>query len=187
MVQNQAGIEWSAQFCADPNKVEHLRLNAKRLYDGFPDTLPEMARLGYKDCDAILNTPITDDKAVARWVDSIFNSCVPLPAVRHTGVLPQGDGRHHYPTPITDIDLIKRDDFVLWVTDPASGQKTAVVPTAPHGQGVNQTRLAYATPGTELDNQHMEAHKAGKAVVFGEESPLTKQAYKFQPTPRRSI
>lgn len=180
MVQNQAGIEWSAQFCADPSRVDHLRLNAKRLYDGFPHTLPEMARLGYTDGDTILNTSITDDKGVARWVDSIFNSCVPLPAVRHTGVLPTGDGRHHYPTPITDIDLIKRDDFVLWVTDPASGQKTAVVPTAPHGQNVNETRLVYATPGTELEKEHAEAHKAGNALVFGAESLLTQQAYKFQ-------
>jgi hypothetical protein len=180
MVQNQAGIEWSAQFCADPKKVEHLRLTAKRLYDGFPATLPEMARLGYKDGDTILNTPIATDKDVARWVDSIFNSCVPLPAVRHTGVLPKGDGRHHYPTPITDIDLIKYDDFVLWVTDPASGAEAAVVPSAARGKNVNKTRLVYATPGTNLDQEHAAAHNAGKPVEFGAESPLTRQAYRLQ-------
>jgi hypothetical protein len=180
MVQNQAGIEWSAQFCADPKKVEHLRLNAKRLYDAFPGTLPEMTRLGYKDGDTILNTPITSAQDVARWVDSIFNSCVPLPAVRHTGVLPNGDGRHHYPTPITDIDLIKYDDFVLWVTDPASGTAAAVVPAAARGKGVDKTRLVYATPGTDLAKEHANAHDAGKAVVFGASSPLTQQAYRLQ-------
>jgi hypothetical protein len=180
MVQNQAGIEWSAQFCADPKKVEHLRLNAKRLYDAFPATLPEMTRLGYGDGVTILNTPITDAAGVARWVDSIFNSCVPLPAARHIGVLPQGDGRHHYPTPITDIDLVKFDDFVLWVTDPASGQEAAVVPVAARGKNVDETRLLYATPGTDLDKQHAAAHKAGKAVEFGASSPLTQQAYKLQ-------
>ena len=180
MVQNQGGIEWSAQFCADPKKVEQLRLNAKRVYDGFPATLPEMARLGYAAGDTILNTPITDDTGVARWVDSIFNSCVPLPAARHIGVLPKGDGRHHYPTPITDIDLVKYDDFVLWVTDPASGQEAAVVPVAARGKNVNETRLLYATPGTELDEQHAAAHDAGKAVDFGPSSPLTQQAYRFQ-------
>jgi uncharacterized protein DUF6424 len=180
MVQNQAGIEWSAQFCADPAKVEHLRLNAKRLYDAFPATLPEMARLGYQQADAILNTPIADASGVATWVDSVFNSCVPLPAVRHIGVLPQGDGRHHYPTPVTDIDLVKYDDYVLWVTDPASGQAAAVVPTAARGQNVTETRLLYAAPGTELDKQHAAAHKAGKAVQFGPSSPLTQQAYKLQ-------
>ncbi|MGN6791007.1 MAG: DUF6424 family protein [Streptosporangiaceae bacterium] len=180
MVQNQAGIEWSAQFCADPKKVEQLRLNAKRLYDGFPATLPEMARLGYQAGATILNTPIATAQDVARWVDSIFNSCVPLPAVRHTGVLPKGDGRHHYPTPITDIDLIKYDDFVLWVTDPVSGTTAAVVPSAARGKGVNKTRLVYATPGTQLDKQHTDARSAGKPVVFGASSPLTQQAYQFQ-------
>jgi Family of unknown function (DUF6424) len=180
MVQNQAGIEWSAQFCADPKKVEQLRLNAKRVYDGFPATLPEMASLGYKQGEAILNTPIVSATEVARWVDSIFNSCVPLPAVRHIAVLPKGDGRHHYPTPITDIDLIKYDDFVLWVTDPASKTEVAVVPTAARGKGVDKTRLVYATPGTELDKAHTEAHAAGKSVVFGAASPLTQQAYRHQ-------
>jgi len=180
MVQNQAGIEWSAQFCADPAKVEHLRLNAKRLYDAFPKTLPEMARLGYKDGATIIDTPITSAPDVARWVDSIFNSCVPLPAVRHTGVLPKGDGRHHYPTPVTDIDLIKYDDFVLWVTDPASGTATAVVPAAARGKGVDKTRLIYATPGTDLAQQHADARSAGKAVEFGATNSLTQQAYQFQ-------
>ena len=32
MVRNLAGIEWSAQFCADPAKVDLLRQNARRLY-----------------------------------------------------------------------------------------------------------------------------------------------------------
>ena len=180
MVQNQAGIEWSAQFCADPAKVDHLRLNAKRLYDAFPGTLPQLASLGYKQADSILNTPITDATGVGTWVDSVFNSCVPLPAVRHIGTLPQGDGRHHYPTPVTDIDLIKYNDFVLWVTDPGSGQVAAVVPTAARGQNVTETRLLYATPGTELDKQHAAARQAGKTVVFGSTSPLTQQAFKLQ-------
>ncbi len=33
LVRNVAGIEWSAQWCADPAKVDLLRQNAKRLYD----------------------------------------------------------------------------------------------------------------------------------------------------------
>src|SRR5438105_9286396 len=36
MVRNLAGIEWSAQFCADPAKVDQLRTNARRLYAAFP-------------------------------------------------------------------------------------------------------------------------------------------------------
>jgi hypothetical protein len=32
----------------------------------------------------------------------------------HTGVLPEGAGVHNYPTPTTDVDRFRRDDFVLW-------------------------------------------------------------------------
>src|SRR4029079_7618022 len=37
LIRNVAGIEWGAQFCADPAKVDRLRLNARRLYAGFPE------------------------------------------------------------------------------------------------------------------------------------------------------
>ena len=42
MVQNEAGIEWSAQFCTDPAKADALRDNARRLYASFPATILEM-------------------------------------------------------------------------------------------------------------------------------------------------
>ena len=99
-----AGIEWSAQFCADPAKVDVLRQHAQRLCAGFPATITgyEEARLHrgrgpaeYADRDA---------GDIARWTDGIFNACVPLPATLHTGVLmagirisplPEADHRHH--------------------------------------------------------------------------------------------
>jgi hypothetical protein len=179
MVQNEAGIEWSAQFCADPAKVDSLRLNAKRLYAGFPQSIPGMVQLGYKDAETILNGEITDPTGVATWVDSIFNSCVPLPAVRHIATLPTGGGRHHYPAPITDIELIKFDDYNLWVTD-AQNQPTAVVPVAKRGAGVSRVRLAYATPNTALDAEHEQAHESNATVEFGPDSDLTKKAFERQ-------
>ncbi len=42
LVKNTAGIEWSAQFCADPTKVDQLRLNARRLYSAFPDAVTQL-------------------------------------------------------------------------------------------------------------------------------------------------
>jgi hypothetical protein len=180
MVQNEAGIEWSAQFCADPEKVEKLRLNATRLYARFPEAVPEMVRLGYKNAQSILETPITDADGVATWVDSIYNSCVPLPAARHVGVQPTGDGRHHYPTPITDIDLVKVDNYVLWVNDEVSNTSVAVVPVARRGANVNKVQLAYAQPGTALADRHDAAHAAGRVVEFGPDSPLTKKAFEHQ-------
>ena len=65
IVRNVAGIEWSAQFCADPAKVDQLRLNARRLYAAFPDAVAE---LGIRD---LLDTPIVDAAGVAVWTDSI--------------------------------------------------------------------------------------------------------------------
>ena len=114
LVRNVVGIEWSAQFCADPAKVDRLRVNARRLYAGFPEAAEELGIRG------LLDTPITDAAGVQRWTDSICNASVPLPAALHTGVLPgaKTGGIHHYPSPIAEIALIKRDDFDLWVRGP---------------------------------------------------------------------
>src|SRR6185437_10023082 len=87
-----------------------------------------VTELGIRD---LLDTPITDAAGVATWTDSICNASVPLPAALHTGIFPnqKEGGVHHYPTPITDIELIKRDDFNLWVE--VNGVVAAIVPTQP--------------------------------------------------------
>ena len=85
LVRNLAGIEWSAQFCADPAKVDLLRQNAKRLYDLLAPGIKQEL-----DPDGLLDTPIQDAAGVAKWTDSIFNAGVPLQQSFHTGVLPQG-------------------------------------------------------------------------------------------------
>jgi hypothetical protein len=74
LVRNLAGIEWASQFCADPAKVDKLRVNARRIYAGFPKAV---AALGIRE---LLDTPITDAAGVARWTDSICNTSVPLTA-----------------------------------------------------------------------------------------------------------
>jgi hypothetical protein len=180
MLQNEAGIEWSAQFCTDPAKAEALRRNAQRVYSGFPKSIPEMIRMGYHAADEILNTLIDDADGVATWVDSIFNSCVPLPALRHIGQLPKAGGRHHYPAPITDIELVKYGDFVLWVTDPESHTPAAVVPVAPRGAGVSRVRVAWATPGTALHRRRQNLRAHGKALEVGPDDSLTQQAFAKQ-------
>ena len=183
LVTNTLGSEWSAQFCADPAKMEIVRLNAVRHYAGFPKTIPQMLSMGYKEASNILNTPIKDANQVAIWVDSIFNSCVPLAASVHVGVIsatsPYG-GYHHYPKPISDIQFFKHDDFTLFVTDPESGQTAAVVPVAPRGQGDGRVAVAYAPPGTALHDQHVQAHNAGKRLILPADNPLAQQAYAKQ-------
>jgi Family of unknown function (DUF6424) len=144
-VQLPLGIEWSAQFCADPAKVDQLRQYAARIVAAFPDTLPGYLALGYMDGQRLLTTPVKDAAGVSAWTDSIFNASMPLPVGTHTGVLPTAAGYHHYPKPIVDIDHFRYADFELFVTD-ATGLPAAVVPVAPRGSGDGRVRLIAAHP-----------------------------------------
>jgi Family of unknown function (DUF6424) len=182
LVRNLAGIEWSAQFCADPAKVDLLRQNAKRLYDLLaPEIKQEL------DPGGLLDTAIQDAAGVARWTDSIFNAGVPLQPSFHTGVLPGGGapdpaagqepaGVHHYPTPIVDIQLFKYDDFQLWVTD-EQGNPAAVAPVSRRGSGDASVHVLYATPGSRLAQQKQAAENADIPLILGPDHPLSQQAY----------
>jgi hypothetical protein len=174
-----AGIEWSSQFCADPKRVDQLRINARRLYAAFPDAVDA---LGIRE---LLDTPITDAAGVAQWTDSICNASVPLPASLHTGVLPQGGGVHHYPAPIAEIALFKYADFQLWVTD-AQGQPAAVGPVSSRGSGDARVRVLYATPNTDLYHEQRQAHAAGRQHILPEDHPLAQQAFARQAVPAKA-
>jgi hypothetical protein len=172
-VRNLAGIEWSAQFCADPSRVDQLRLNASRLYAAFPGAVSE---LGIAD---LLAAPITDAAGVARWTDSICNASVPMPAGLHSGVLPHGGGVHHYPTPITDIETFKRADFNLFVTD-SEGHQAAVVPMGARGSGDGRVQVLWANVGSQVHAQHMAARADGGALVLDEGHELARLAFARQ-------
>jgi hypothetical protein len=172
-VRNLAGIEWSAQFCADPARVDQLRLNARRLYAAFPQAVDA---LGIRE---LLDTPVTDADGVARWTDSICNASVPLPAGLHSGVLPHGGGVHHYPTPITDIETFKRSDFDLFVTD-SEGHQAAVVPVAPHGFGDGRVQVLWANTGSRVHAMHMAAQADGQALVLSADHELARLAFARQ-------
>jgi Family of unknown function (DUF6424) len=184
LVRNLAGIEWSAQFCADPAKVDLLRQNAKRLYDLLAPEIKQQL-----DPGGLLDTVIKDAAGVAQWTDSIFNAGVPLQPSFHTGVLPHGGtapaagqdpaGVHHYPTPIVDIQLFKYDDFQLWVTD-AQGNPAAVAPVEKRGSGDASVHVLYATPGSQLAQQKQAAEKANVPLILGPEHSLAQQAYTNQ-------
>ncbi len=181
LVRNLAGIEWSAQFCADPAKVDALRRIAERLVAAFPLTEPGYLELGYPAGDvALLHTPITDAAGVAAWTDSIFNASVPLPKLLHTGVLPKGGGFHHYPAPIAEIVTFKHDDFDLFVTLP-DGSHVAVVPVAPPGSGDGRVQLVYAPHHTALGDTLAAHHAEDKAVILPADHPLARAAFAGQP------
>jgi hypothetical protein len=182
LVRNSVGSEWAAQWCAAPAKVEVIRRNAARHYAGFPKSIPKMVDMGYTKAEQILNTPITDPGQVSVYVDSVFNSCVPLAASVHVGILspktPHG-GAHHYPSPIVDIQFFKRDDFELWVFDD-QGQPAAVAPLAPRGSGDGRVQVIYATPNTNLDRASKQAETAGEMLILPPEHTLAQQAFFMQ-------
>jgi len=196
MVRNLAGVEWSAQFCANPVKIDLLRQNAKRLYDLLaPDIKQEL------DPDGLLEQPIQDAAGVAKWTDSIFNAGVPLHPAFHTGVLPAASpqapppaaspqsppapadpepgGVHHYPTPIADIQLFKYDDFQLWVTD-GQGNPAAVAPVGQRGSGDARVHVIYATPGSRLEQEKQAAERAATPLILGPDHPMARQAFQNQ-------
>lgn len=177
-VKNLVGIEWSAQFCADPKKVDALRLNAQRLYARFPESFVAFKKLKI-DLKRLLETPITDAKGVATWTDSICNASVPLPQPLHTGAIPKGGGVHNYPTPVTDIDRIRRDDFRLWVLDD-EGQPAAVVPVGVRGSGDSRVRVVHSTPGTALNRRHVRAEREGQYLEMGGTAGVAMRAFAGQ-------
>lgn len=163
MVNNLAGIQRAAQFCADPAKVDLLRQNAKRLYDL---TTPEITQ--ELDPDGLLDTPITDAEGVARWTESIFNSGF------------GAAGANQYPGSIVDIQLFKYDDFNLWVTD-EEGNQIAVAPVSRRGSGDARVWVLYAPPGSHL-TAYSDAIDRGQMPYLSRDHPLSKQAYGRQET-----
>jgi len=170
MVRNLAGIEWSAQFCADPAKVDLLRQNARRVYAAYPQAVEE---LGIRE---LLDTPITDADGVAEWTDSICNASVPLPHHAHSATLPKGGGVHHYPTPITDIDLIRYADFKLWVTD-ENGENVAVAPVDRRGSGDARIHVLYAAQDSTLRAPLLEAQSEGRPLLLAPDHPVARAAF----------
>jgi Family of unknown function (DUF6424) len=169
----------SAKRTADPAKVDRLRRDALALVQAFPGTLPALARVGYQEAEEILTAPITDAGTVARYTDSLFNSCVPLIRPDHQGILPKAAGEHHYPWPAKAGDFIRYDDFRLWV-DLADGTHGAVTPVSPRGSGDGRVRLLYARHGTPEGDAVARAQAEGKAVILPSGHRLARQAFAKQ-------
>jgi len=145
LVRNLVGIEWSAQFCADPGKVDLLRQNAKRLYDLVAPQIKQQL-----DPNGLLDTPITDAAGVATWTDSIFNAGLPLHASFHVGVLQAANGQAQSPAA---TDLAQDPSATSQgQSQPATGEApqppaTGLAPQPPaNGQGQNPPAAADQEP-----------------------------------------
>src|SRR6266540_4274247 len=168
LVRNLCGVEWSAQFCADPAKVDALRQVAKRIYARFPEAVAELK------IQPLLDKPIKTAEDVARWTDSICNASVPLPEGEHRGVLPKAGGIHHYPTPVAEIEFFKYEDFQLWVTD-ERGNVAAVTPVGKRGSGDGRTRVVAAEPGSKLERELTAAWHKKQDIILPAEHRASEQ------------
>jgi len=181
MFQNLAGIEWSGQFACDPKKVDVLRQNAKALVDAFPATIENLKRIGYTEAEEILNTPIVDGDGIGRFVDSLFNACVPLPQPVHTGAISEKSdrsaGRHSYPAPNTDIVFLCRDDFHPFIWDRKAKSTVHVAPVAHAGSPDKRVRVIGAHPGHPLHKKHQMAEAKDKALVLAAHDPISLAAW----------
>jgi hypothetical protein len=212
VVRNQAGVEWSAQFCAEPAKIDLLRQNAKRLYDLVAPQLKQQL-----DPDGLLDTPITDAGGVAKWTDSIFNAGVPLHPSFHTGVLPGGGaqpsaagaqappaagaqassaaGTQATPAaansqpagvhhyPTPIVDIqLFKYDDFQLWVTDQQGNPAAVAPVDKRGSGNASVHVLYATPGSHLAQQKAAAERAGAPLILAPDHPLSVQAYQNQPS-----
>jgi hypothetical protein len=183
LVLNWAGIEWSAQFCCDPVKVDALRQNAEAVTAAFPQTIPQLKKLAYKGMD-LLSTPITDATGVAKYVDSIWNSCVPIPQSGHTGSVkalsPLSAGVHNYPETMCAIPRVMYADFVPFVADTATGTSAVVAPVAPRGSGDARVRVLFTEKGHPLAKRKAAARAKGAALILGPDNPIAKKAFAKQ-------
>jgi hypothetical protein len=176
---NIAGVEWNEQFSAAFEKIDLLRQNAKRMVDAFPKTRQALKDLGY-DPDPVLDTPVTDAESCSRYVDSLWNSCVPLPQKVHTGTLSDKDERscgiHNYPLPAWNLNFLARPDFKPFVK---IGKVEAVVGRVSHDPADKRVRLlgVHGDRKHPLHRLHQDAEAQGKAVVLEEHDPVSKAAF----------
>lgn len=181
MVLNIVGIEWNEQFAADCTKIDFLRENAKRIVDAFPKTREALKKLGYDP--AVLDVPVTDEKTLGRYVDSLFNSCVPLPQKVHTGTVTSKDtfscGIHNYPNPAWGMNFIHRADFQPFVALEGGGV-AHVAPVAHVGSADRSVRVlgVHGVDSTHpLRRQHHEAESGGNALVLEPHDPIAQAAF----------
>jgi hypothetical protein len=183
IVLNIFGIEWCEQFSTDPAKLDLARQNAEAIIAAFPDTEPELQALGYTDV-ALLHHKIETADDIAKYVDSIFNACVPIPQPQHTGSVaaktPEAAGVHNYPLPACNIPMFCVSTFDPFVVDAPSKTVAVVQPVSPIGSGDGRLRVEHAPPGHPLYEAHHKAEKSGNALIISADHPIALHAFRHQ-------
>lgn len=127
--KNGVTVYAGAENCADPVKVDALRDNVSNLLEHYPETIPQLEKLGVR-VKALLNRQIETYDDVVAWADSLFN------------IGPVGEQPQH----VHDTVDIAYDDVVIEVK---SGRNPVyVIPDAPRGSGLSVTR-DFTVPGSK--------------------------------------
>jgi hypothetical protein len=126
--RNTYTIYEAAENGADPEKVEQLRRNAVSLLERYPQTVPELEKLGMRT-KQLVNHPIKTVEDVQAWATSFFN---------------YGPIVAKVPLHVSDTMGVAYDDLVIEVK---SGRSPVyVVPAGPRGSG-NSGVINFARPG----------------------------------------
>lgn len=128
---------------ADPEKVDHLRRQVNSLLDRFPETVPQLEKLGVR-VKSLLSKPIKTPEDVRAWAESIFN----------TG--PVADVPRH----VADALALVYDDFTVQVK--GGRHPVWVLPAEPRGSGVVAT-VDFTVPGSKL--RYGPRHEFTKAAL----------------------
>jgi hypothetical protein len=70
--RNTAVIWPGMEYSSDPERVDKLRTNALELLAAFPDTLPQLEKLGIR-VKGLLNKQVKTQEDIEAWANSIFN------------------------------------------------------------------------------------------------------------------
>lgn len=127
--KNYLTIYLGAENCADPVKVDALRANVVNILDHYPETIPQLEKLGAR-VRQLLNRRIETFDDIVAWACSPFNSGPTSTKPLH----------------VHETADLAYDDFVIEVK---SGKEPVyVIPAGPRGSGANET-LDFSVPGSK--------------------------------------
>lgn len=130
LFHNTVTIWPGMENAVDPERIDVLRRNAVSLMERYPDTIPQLEKLGVR-VKSLLNKAIKTHADVLAWAESIFN------------VGPSSG----LPIHVQDAMSMAYDDLKVQVR---SGRHPAfVLPVAPRETGIKQT-VDYTVPGSKL-------------------------------------
>lgn len=137
---------------SDPEKVDRLRRYTLELLAAFPETIPQLEKLGLR-VRALLNRQINTPEDVRAWADSIFN---------------MGPVYDHLPPHVADAMVLAYDDFKVVVQSGRHPQY--VLPAGPYG--TTKQTVNFNTPGSRM--KYGPRHEFSKAA-WSLQAPVTPQ------------